>query len=232
MPSRLITLDEVLAEASSIISDASEQEKVFMRQWVYRAQRQIGFSKIDIKVSDALVLDDFSVAKPADMVSIIDLALFTGDGSEIKINYKGWGKNQALLPEGGSARVHQDLRRVVNAINVTEDIDYIHTESFSEGNAGTAYIIAKYYALPMDSTGLPMIPEENTFAIMMFIRWMWIMRQNSQSIAAIAEAKRTWKEERIAAKSRTNTPSVLEGKEEAKKLNSMIQKAVLTYRQF
>ena len=232
MPSRLITSDEVLAEASSIIKDASEQEKVFMRQWIYRAQREIGFSHFDIKVSEPITVVDYSAAKPDDFVKAIDVALFDSTGNEIITRYKGWGKRQDLLPEGGLARTRQDVRLQVNAINISEDQDYFHTGVFAQGEDDTAYMVMKYYALPIDSaTNLPLIPESNTLAIMMYIRWMWMMRQNENQ-SSIDIARDVWLRERARASSRNNTPSQLEGGEIARKINSMIQKVIVTDRQF
>jgi hypothetical protein len=232
MPTKLVTLDEVLAESSSIIKDASDQEKVFMRQWIYRAQREIGFSNFDIKVSAPITLTDYSAAKPADFVKGIDVALFTSDGSEIAIKYKGWGKN-AVGPPTGDARIHEDLRVLVKQITVSEDIDYYHTEPFDEGTANTAYMVLKYYSLPLDGgvPAMPLIPDTNVVAIMMYIKWMWALRQN-RSLGEINLAREAWLRERARAEAKHRTPSVLEGKEIAKKINSMIQKPVLTYKQY
>lgn len=231
MASRLITLDEVLAEAASIIKDASEQEKAFMRQWIYRAQREIGFSNVDIKISEPLTLTDFSVKKPNDFLKTIDLALYTSDGREIRTSWKGWGKDKASLPEGSDARIHEDLRIEVQRIQVSEDLDYFHTESFAEGTDDTSYLIVKYYALPIDSQELPLIPESNTLAIMMYIKWMWEIRQNRNQ-AAIAQSRDVWLRERARASARNQTPSVLEGKQISRTINSMIQKAVIRDRQY
>lgn len=229
MPSRLITLDEVLAEASSIIKDATEQEKIFMRQWIYRAQRQIGFSHVDIKVSDPILLIDYSAQKPDDFIKAIDIALFDEDDNEIVSKYKGWGQKP---DEGGIARTHQDVRSIVSAINISEDLNYFHTGTFSQGEDDTAYVVVKYYALPVDpNTALPLIPEGNTLAIMMYIRYMWAMRQNENQ-TSIAMAEQAWLRYRAMARSSNHTPSVLEGKEIARTINSMIQKVVITDRQY
>ena len=56
MATRLVTVDEVVAEAASIIKGATDQERHLMRQWAYSGNAEIGVPKLNIKISDKLIL--------------------------------------------------------------------------------------------------------------------------------------------------------------------------------
>jgi hypothetical protein len=229
MATRLVTVDEVVAEAASIIKGASDQERHLMRQWAYSGNAEIGVSKLNMKVSAPLLLDDFSAAKPVDHVRTIDLALYDSAGSEIIIQWKGFGANMGY--DTGIARTHKDVRVGTVMISVTEDLDFFHTEEFGGDYVDGAYIITKYYGTPVDVNGLPLIASSSKFAVMMYIRYMWQLR-NNDSITALRDGEKRWRIARAAAESKLKTPDVIEGKEIAKKANSMIQKVMVLNRQF
>ena len=66
---------------------------------------------------------------------------------------------------------------------------------------------------------------------MMYIRYMWQLR-NDDTITALRDGERRWRVARSAAEGKLKTPDVIEGKEIARKANSMIQKVTLLNRQF
>jgi len=228
MASKYITVDALIAEASSTIKNFTEQEKQLARQWCFTALRQIGVGKQDIKVSDPLYLTDWSVTKPDDLASVIDLALFDSAGSEIITKYKGFANHQT---EGSTARVHQDARSSKLALQVSEDDTYFNVEEFADDSPTEAYIVVKYYGYPVDANGFPKIPETHTVAIMMYIRWMWSMRERT-NLGEQQIARDQWLRERASAYGKMKTPSQLEGKEIARGINSMIQKTVVRGREY
>ena len=228
MASDYIPVDEVIAEASSLIKNFSEQEKALSRQWAYRATRRIGFNKLDIKTSGEIPLVDFSAEKPSDLANTIDIALFDSADREIVSRFKGRSQHDV---EGTVARTHQDARQVAYALHITEDDTYFNVEEFTDTDIANAYIKVTYYAYPVDLDGYPKIPEIYALAVIMYIRYAWAMRER-QSLGEIQEARNTWLREAAAAYGRIKTPSMLEGKEIARGLNSMIQKTVVRDRQF
>jgi hypothetical protein len=228
MATNYITSDRVIAEASTLIKNFTEQEKAMARQWVYTATRRIGLNKLDIKVSNHIPLVDFSAEKPLDLASTIDLALFDSADQEIRIRYKGRAQHDT---EGSLGRAHQDIRNIALALHVTEDDTYFNVEEFTDDSPADAYFVVRYYSYPVDDDGYPKIPEVYTLAVIMYIRDMWALRER-QSLGEIQEARNTWLREAAAAYGRVKTPSMLEGKEIAKGLNSMIQKTVVRDREF
>lgn len=229
MAGRFVTVEEVVAEASSIILGVTYAEKQMMRQWAYTAQRLIGWSKADVKVSADITLSSFSAAKPSDLIRTIDLALFLSDGTELFIKYKGPGYK---LPSGqDDARIHTDNRTTVQKVIVSEDNDYFNVEEFTSPDPTGAYIIVKYLGLPLDTNGLPLIPEHCKFAIMMYIRWMWAMRKGDNRLG-LRESENIWLRHRATAASKGNTPDRWEAEQIAKTVNSMIQVVELRDRRF
>lgn len=229
---RTIPVDEVIAEACTLLKGVTQQEKIFMRQWAYTALRKIGFTKINIEVSDKLYLSDWSVRKPDNLVKTNDLALFDSSGSEVMHSFKGYASGNINAGENVTGRIHQDIRNTTsNYIGITESENYFNVEEFTTTDPDSVYIKIRYYAIPVDLDGLPKIPEHATLAIIMYIRAMWAMRDNSNQ-SAIQIAWHMWKEERAAAEGRGKTPDMLEGKEIAKTINSMIQKVDIHNRQF
>jgi len=228
MASEFINVSAVIAEASSVIKTFTEQEKALARQWAYTAVRKIGLGKLDIKNSDEIPVVDWSAEKPAGLASTIDIALFDSSDREIVTSFKGRSQHDV---EGSLSRTHQDIRNIGLAIQVTEDDTYFNIEEFSDDAPANIYMKVRYYSYPVDLEGYPKIQETHTLAVMMYIRWMWVMREG-KSLGAEQLAREVWLREAAAAYGRMKTPSRLVGKETAKGLNSMIQKVVVRDRQF
>ena len=223
-----ITAAEVIAEASSVIKTFTEQEKALARQWCYRAVRKIGLTRLDKKTSAHIPIVDWSAEKPTDLASTIDIALFDSTDREIVTRFKGRSQHST---EGTIARTHQDARQVAYALHITEDDTYFNIEEFEDDSLSDIYIVVTYYAYPVDLDGYPKVHEAYTLAVIMYIRYAWALRER-QSLGEIQEARNTWLREAAAAYGRVKTPSMLEGKEIARGLNSMIQKTVVRDRQF
>jgi hypothetical protein len=231
MAGRTIPVDEVIAEACTILKKVTEQEKVFMRQWAFTALRKIGFSKINIEISERLYLSDWSALKPNNLVRTIDLALYSSADSEIEHQFKGYANGDLALGENVSGRIHQNIRVTSGYVSITESDNYFNVEEFSDSSPDGVYVIVKYYAVPVDAAGLPKIPEYATLAIIMYIRAMWAMRENTNQ-SAIEMAWDIWKQERASAEGKGKTPDIIEGDMIAKTINSMIQKVEIHNRQF
>lgn len=216
--SRFVPLDQVTAEAMTVIGDADNKDRLIFRQWVYRALREIGVGKQNVEVCN-LYPKDLSMQKPDDCTSIIDIALFDVNNNEMLYKY-----------HSGASRIHQNRNTyaadgtyspsVGSIIDLSEDDYYIHLGS----NASeVAYAKIRYFKFPVDEDGLPKIPEDQVFAITMFIRYMWSMRKNDNR-SEIDQNRYTWLSEKAAAKARSKMPSMLEGKQIAKTWMSMISK--------
>lgn len=231
---RTIPVDEVVSEACTILKRVTEQEKIFMRQWAYTALRKIGLTKINIQVSDRIYLDDWSAKKPDNLIRTNDIALYNSSGNEVMTKFKGYGSGNITVGEQVSSRIHQDIRSSTSNtsyIAITESDNYFNVESFNDDDEEDIFLLVRYYAIPIDSDGLPKIPEHCTLAIIMYIRAMWAMRENSNQ-SHIQLAWQMWKEERASAESKGKTPDMIEGKAIAETLNSMIQKTTINNLRF
>lgn len=209
-----MTLEEVVANASTIIKDANNADRNVFKQWAYLAERDIGYSKAKEKVDQFIKVVDLLILKPSDYIDAIDISLFTKDGTEVPARYRP-----------GVSRIHLDVERTSkfanqNTIDVSEDRYY-----FILGSEGSDIYSVKlrYWGLPLDEAGMPLIPEDHVYAITAFIDYMWSMRMNKSRLV-VADKRQEWKIQMRRTASRDATPSMLEGKEIAKTFNSMIQR--------
>ena len=211
---QLITLDEVIATAATVIVDADYSARNIWKNWAYWAERDIGYSKALEKVTTTpLTVTNLLITKPSDYIEAIDIALFKSDGTEIPAVYRP-----------GTARIHLDVERNnrvanVNTIDVSEDRSYFILGS--EGDDITEAIL-RYWGLPLDGNGLPLIPDSHVYAIIAFIDYMWAMRQDKSRLV-VADKRQEWKIQMRRTRNEDSMPSMLEGEQIAKTFNSMIQ---------
>lgn len=219
MPNKpFLSIDEVVANASSIIKGADINDQNLFRQWAWLGERQIGFGGLNEETAD-IPVSDLSIKKPVDYAAPIDIALYTSEDE---------GPYTELLWQyhGGKRRIHAkpSTKRYVD---LSEDPYFFNLSS----DYGNSVVKAKlrYYAYPIDSKGYPAFPEIHLFAIMMFVRYMWAIRENN-SRSEIAEAKEHWEQAKVIARNRTKMPHMLKGQQIMRDWRSMIDKA--NYRRF
>lgn len=208
---RFLTLDEVVANAMTVIPNAKKELRPYFNQWAWLALRQIGPAKEHINVAQ-LPYDagEFSLQKPVDLVAAIDLALFNSRNQEIKYH---------LRP--GKQRIHQ-VEKERNTLEVSEG-EYYYYVSSNANDFDLNFGLLRYYAMPVDLEGKPLIPEYMTVAIMAFCRYMWALR-DGQNNGSIQLAEHTWRVEKARAQSIAKTPDMLEGKQIARTWMTMIDK--------
>lgn len=214
----LIPLNEITAEAKSILKDATDNDRLLFRQWAVTALKQLGPTKDNMDVCTLYPID-YSLRKPSDCSSAVDIALFTHSGNEIKTKYRA-----------GAQRIHNRRDRNIRdgqfnlsnglPIEISEDDYYFHLSSNSDE---VSYARLRYYKLPIGDDGSPMIPEIYREAVIQFIRWRWQIRQNENQ-SAIAQARQDWLMERGTAKGNNKMPSMLEAKSIMSDWVSMIGK--------
>lgn len=186
---KYIDVDEVIANATTLMEDVSDELSLMMRQWVWMALRDIGPNYSDITVSEIDVVGS-SAAKPADMIgNALDLAIFTSDGDEIPYRYNY---------DGG--QVHED-RRVRRVMDIYEDHGFFH---FSDYDLIPAYIKIKYNRMPLDECGLPKVPESYLNAIVAYLDFCRYRRQANRSDMLVI-SERIWKDERAKIKARNKS---------------------------
>lgn len=172
-----ISLDEVIATASSTIADANSQFRLLARQWICTlALPQLGISEDDIKTV-SLIPTSLAIPKPPDFRALIDISLFDSNNCPLDHKFRTGAKRIYRDTRAtGSAIVGSDTTNVVNCLPVDVSMD---TYSFHLGTNGdrVAALIVRYYSYPTDEKGLPLIRLDEALALSYFCRFMWAVRQ-------------------------------------------------------
>ena len=102
-----LSVDEVVANARTLLkSDVDGVTEVFLRQWAYLAQRQIGVTKNNIKTEE-IPINEFAVRKPDDFVLADDMGLYDTENNELTYVYEKMGGTSYLSTH--SPRLHIGL---------------------------------------------------------------------------------------------------------------------------
>lgn len=211
-----ITMDEVVANAATIIPGEDREVRNLARQWAFLGARELNFNKLDLE-TETIIPTNRLVMKPAYHVRTEDMSFFDANDKELIYRFEA-GKKDRIH----SANIYKDRRNAdYPIITVSEQQDAYVLDSYYGDDVATAII--RYYRLPVDSTTLePYFYSEQLLALMMFIRWMWFLRKGDMGQAG--QAKKDWIIERHAAKVDMKMPDGMERKEIARTWNSMIQK--------
>lgn len=207
-----ISLDEVLATAQSTIKDADSNDKVIWRQWLgILAIPELGMSEQNIRIVE-LIPQEFHAAKPNDCRGIIDISLF--DSSNCPV---------AHVWRAGSERIYRNTQPpfrtaivgpppdtsaqpigCIVPVDVSDDSQSIHLGTNADL---VAKIILRYFAFEVDETGLPLIDQEDTLALVYFIQFMTAMREK-ESPSLIASYKINWEKEADRCRARKKSRSI------------------------
>jgi len=205
---KYIDVDEVIANASTLIEDITDEASLMMRQWVWMALRDIGPNYSDVEVAEIDVIGS-TVEKPANMIgNILDLGIFTPEGYEIPYRYNY---------DGG--QVHQD-KKYAGVIQIYEDSGYIHLSDF---DLPIGYARIKYNKMPLDDCGLPKVPESYLNAVVAYLKHMWYYRQGNRSDMVVI-SERIWKDERAKVRSRNKSIAGIRAEQMVKDWMSHIPK--------
>lgn len=202
--SNSVSLEEVVAEASTYIGEVTDAERNMMRQWVFRALNLIGPSRDNVKVC-TIKPKDLSFTLPDDCIGssyVIDIALYDSNG-EVAFTY-----------EDGVKRIHN----LGGGIDISMDGKYINMSSEAKA---VAYAKIRYFSLPVNVQGELMITEDAVFAIVCFIRYAWAMRKNDNR-SQIDQDRTTWIGEMQRVKANRKMPSELEATHILKRWASLI----------
>ena len=213
MSNKFLSVEEVVSAASTIVGAyPSREERMIYSMWVWIAEKQIESFKLNTK-SDELVVIGLVANKPEDHVRTQEFSLIDSQGSDIRYRYRGYNKS----------RVHPRTEvNNPNLIDVYEDDTCFHLGS--EGS-DIECIHLRYSAIPMDSEGNLLIPDNHLYPIMMFIKYMDLLRKGSSS-SALEDAKYEWKVQASKARGRDNMPSMPEFREILTRWQTLIPKGL------
>lgn len=207
---KYITIDEVVASAVTILPGSTDAEKVFMRHWCVLGNRELGLSKDNV-VTEKINVQDLTIRKPTNLLSIDDIGLYKENDVEIVTVYKGYGE-----------MTHTDLDTIQGTmkltVSISEDDDFLH---LSSNGSVIDYAKIRYYSIPIDDKGNPLILERKRFAIMFFLSYMWTIRQAANQ-SEVDRAELRWLREAAKQRAKNKMPSVLEMKSISKWYMSLI----------
>jgi hypothetical protein len=186
-----LTIDEVLAEAMSIVKDKAEHEGV-ARQWIWTNLMQTGVSEDELEVT-TIKPKNLIAKKPKNCRRIKNIALFDSAGGEIPFVFRS-GKTRMYYPIDNSI--------TTTTVDGEEQVDYGYVDVSEDRfnivlgtNATDVDLVAiRYYSLPLDASGDPMVQEVEKLSCIFYVRWMIALRQNeNQSQIQLDEIR--WKQE-------------------------------------
>lgn len=182
---RYLTVDEVLAHTMTVLKGATEEDKLFMRAWITACQRELGPNSNWTKVA-RIINNEGILRKPEDMTALISIVLYDNTGKELNHTYQTGAYR--IRPDRFQVHDPDQQDQVSYRIDLSEDAHY-YTIGTNGGNV--AYALIRYFAMPVDREGLPLIIEDNLLAFVMYCRWMWSMRQNNNQ-SEIDQNYRMW----------------------------------------
>lgn len=220
MDKSFVHVDEPIALAMTLIPDSDSMDKTIARSWAYMGLRDIGPGQHWFEDCVLYPSTNLSFRKPDDMYKPIKIALFSrndsGDLVEMRYSYKGLGRrlhqsSNALLATGEYAP------EFGAAIDLSEDSHFFHL-----GSNGSGVYCAKvnYWKLPIDSYGLPMIPEHQVLPIALFIRWMWSVSRGDNTDRQMSRVD--YLSARAEARVKNKIPNGIEMEQIAKEWMSLL----------
>lgn len=187
-----VPLDDVVAEALSIVGDDQDKEmlKLLARQWAWRAVLKLPVSDDNIKVCKIEAKNLF-LKKPSDMRRYLDMALYDANGGYLHHVY-----------HKGQKRIYPDFTRFPTASNsnnppqcdpvdLSEDA---HAFYIGTNGSDVSYALVRYFAYPLDNRGMPMIREEDVLTCVYFIRLCASQKKNNNR-SEIAQNKEFYDQE-------------------------------------
>jgi len=218
-PSVFVPASDVIATAKSVLEGADTIDRAFFHQWVYLGLKELG-PNMSWFGEATIYPVEYSLRKPADLYSTIDISLYDNQDKEIRFVYRGKG-----------SRIHESDSELINdgtyapslgaPVDLSEDIYYYNLGS-SEGAQRVSYAKIKYFRMPVDENGDLMVPESDVFPLTLFLRYMWYMRKDDKQ--GISMAHPVWIAARNEARTAHKIPDMLLAGEIARTFNSMIPK--------
>lgn len=216
MNTTFINVDEPIAIAMSIIPNSDSFDEALARQWAYMGTRDIGASYHWIEDAVLYPNSNLSIRKPDDMWKAQDIALFNSAGKELLFSYRGLGKR--IHASGHAALDNAQYAPSLHApIDLSEDSHFFHLGS---NGADVHHVKLKYWKLPVDHHGQPMIPEHQALAVALFIRWMWGMANSDKEDRKLSRIE--YLQARSEARALGKMPSGIEMDQVAKEWNSLM----------
>lgn len=174
--SRFITMDEAVSGAMMALGHTNSQHRNLFRTWADDANKSIGvIHNLNLKDAENIPIKDFAFPIPCDYLEPLEIVLKGGSN----INGKQFHLpllvvNNAITSLPSNAGSAQGSRAI---INISEQVDQFVLTSNSNRKASFTHADLKYYALPTDEEGFPLIEQYNKRAIEAYIEYMFVKRE-------------------------------------------------------
>lgn len=212
-----VSADEVIAIANSINEDSDHIDRAYYIEWIWLGIKELGPTMFWYNEATVYPVE-FTLQKPKDLYSTIDIGLFDSSGNEISYAFRGKG-----------TRAHASDNTYINngmyepafgaPVDLSEDAYYFHLGSNSDA---VSYARIKYWKYPLNEAGDILIPESYVFPLALFCKYCYYMRKDDKTGMGMMHNR--WIAARNETQAANNTPSVVEGTEIARSWNSMIKK--------
>lgn len=158
--SNLIDTASVIAEAMEVLACENDRDELIFRNWIYRAVRELGSNRLTVK-KVYIPVEDLSIQKPCDYMSLVDLDLYDHTDALVKYNMH-------------SAKQHDaNDNYQTNLIKVSES-DYCFDLSSLATDVCKAEM--SYCALGIDDNGELILRENEVPALLAYIEYNYYKR--------------------------------------------------------
>lgn len=205
-PSNAVSINEVVSNACLALGiENSDKHKVVFYEWAYQALSDIGITTLNLKGSTGTITTNpypyFQI--PSDCVHIDSIAIRKGSSGDVA--YPMFDANYWNTVPDDDQTMH-DKDYVVG----TGEYGRL-TFSSTVVDDGFTQVLLRYYSVPLDENGSPMIPEYYMGAITTYIEYMYVksLRHKDRSSVPLSEIQmfyQQWLSRKADAISRRNKP--------------------------
>jgi hypothetical protein len=187
-----IEFDEVVAESMLIIGGGDDEvAQNFAKTFIWRGLQKLGSTDDTIEVCK-VTAKNFLLIKPKNMKRLDEMALF--DSNDCFIPHVFHAGVSRIYPNTESYRYSytNDDGTTTTELCVPVDLSENKTAYVlgSNGNR-VAYAYLRYYPYPMDTSGNPLIREDEVEALTAYVRYKWSQRKNENQ-SEIAQNLSEW----------------------------------------
>jgi hypothetical protein len=197
-----VTIDQVISNAMIALGMENDRYRVIFYEWAFQGLRDIGLTTISLTTSTGTITTGNTFSIPTNCVYIDSIAVKNSTAGNVA--YPMFDSNYwSSVPDDDQT---------------TYDKDYVVSKQgsdlvFSTTVRGNSYdqVIIRYYGMPVDSSGVPLIPEYYLRAIVAYIEYMFVKREryrkrNEIPMSEIQTLYQQWVTLKADAMSKRNQP--------------------------
>ena len=171
-----VTIDQVISNAMIALGMENDRYRVIFYEWAFQGLRDIGLTTISLTTSTGTITTGNTFPIPTNCVYIDSIAVKNSTAGTVA--YPMFDSNYwSSVPDDDQT---------------TYDKDYVVSKQgsdlvFSTTIRGNSYdqVIIRYYGMPVDSDGVPLIPEYYLRAIVAYIEYMFVKRERYRKLNEI-----------------------------------------------